>query len=502
MNKTQAALKKTFAAIFCLVFIWICFISIFKSYVFMELSFPIILLGAMLVGVISLTVFLLGNGISFKIGSNRAEICLLILFFSVYISIQLIFANDFIVNLKDSWDFEIVASQAIELTLHRNVTAGQYFIMWPNNVPLLVLITSVFRFFHSLGVTDLNMLGAYINILFIDTAVLFIYLFVRKISKSRAAGFVSLVIAFLTIPYLLYSAIYYTDTLTLPFPIIALYLWQCAKDSFNSKKTLKAFILLTIAILLISLGSLLKITVCFAAIAILIDALIHLKLKKSILVLACVAVFFFGFYFAAKSLVFSADYLPENDEKYFIPNTHWIMMGLSGNGGYNDADYKLTLSVDGSERKEFISNEIKSRVKAYGTVGLLGHLVEKTEYVWGDGTYTTASKLDRDRTYYSSVDEYILSSGEKFAVGAYFEQAVFAFTLLGILAAGVITLLKKNDSVEKLFPLLLCIFGLFLFECFWEARTRYLFNYSPLFIVTAAIAYFEITNAVKFKKGS
>lgn len=498
MNKVQSVLKKAFAAVLCFTFVWICYISIFKGSFFIKLSFPIVLIGVAAVGIVSLLFYSLGKNLSFKISNEKAEVYILALSFLFYLVLQLILINDFIVNLKDSWDFEVVATQAIELTLHGGV-AGQYFIMWPNNTPLLVFLTTIFKLFRSLGVTNLNMLGAYINVVFIDVALLFTFLLVRRISKSRAVGFVSLFIAFITLPFLLYGAIYYTDTLTLPFPIIALYLWQCSKDSFENKKSLRAFVLLAVAILLIALGSLLKITVCFTAIAIVIDALIHLKLKKSLSVLAAAVVLFFGFYLSTKAIVFSADYLPDYDEKYYIPNTHWVMMGLSGNGGYNDDDYKLTLSVEGSERKEFIENEIKTRIDAYGVSGLLGHLVEKTEYVWGDGTYTSASKLDRDRTYFSSIDEYILYNGEKFTVGAHIEQAVFAFTLLGILTAGILTLFKKNEAISKLFPLLLCIFGLFLFECIWEARTRYLFNYSTVFIVSAVIAYNEIVNIVYTK---
>lgn len=32
-----------------------------------------------------------------------------------------------------------------------------------------------------------------------------------------------------------------------------------------------------------------------------------------------------------------------------IPKTHWIMMGLAGNGGYNNEDYVLTFSAPDGE---------------------------------------------------------------------------------------------------------------------------------------------------------
>ena len=45
-------------------------------------------------------------------------------------------------------------------------------------------------------------------------------------------------------------------------------------------------------------------------------------------------------------------YKRQGDE---IPKTHWIMMGLAGNGGYNNEDYVLTFSApDGETRKALI----------------------------------------------------------------------------------------------------------------------------------------------------
>lgn len=56
-----------------------------------------------------------------------------------------------------------------------------------------------------------------------------------------------------------------------------------------------------------------------------------------------------------------------------IPKTHWIMMGLAGNGGYNNEDYVLTFSApDGETRKALIRDEIAARLKEMGPAGLCG----------------------------------------------------------------------------------------------------------------------------------
>ena len=71
------------------------------------------------------------------------------------------------------------------------------------------------------------------------------------------------------------------------------------------------------------------------------------------------------------------------------------MMGLSGDGGYNDANYKLTLAgEDYSARVEIAQDEIVRRVREMGITGLAAHGADKLSYIFGDGLYYASMKLD------------------------------------------------------------------------------------------------------------
>ena len=93
------------------------------------------------------------------------------------------------------------------------------------------------------------------------------------------------------------------------------------------------------------LGTLLKVTVVIMVIVVVLDWMISFpKLRERLAALALLAAVVAGVnagsFAAAHSGAFRK--AQPGDE---IPKTHWIMMGLAGNGGYNNEDYVLTFSA-------------------------------------------------------------------------------------------------------------------------------------------------------------
>ena len=68
---------------------------------------------------------------------------------------------------------------------------------------------------------------------------------------------------------------------------------------------------------------------------------------------------------------------------------------------------------------------------------------------------------------------------------------LMAFTILGMAACGVLVA-KKGELGKALLAPCACVFGVLLFFLAWEARSRYLLNYTPLFAVMAACAWQRI----------
>lgn len=426
---------------------------------------------------------------------RRGETLILMLGFAVYLALQIWFAICLVSRRGYGWDFTVVAGAAMD-AVTGGVQGGEYFRMWPNNIPLFLLLVGVMKPFAALGVQNLAAVGIGLNILAIDASILLVYLCLKKLTHSRAAGFCGLFLCFVTLPLLSYVPIYYTDTLTLPFPVLGFYLWLCAKERLAAGQARVALGCAVGLAAALALGTMLKLTVAFMLVAIGIDALLTLRLRSSAALIGALLAAFCAVYFPLNAAAGHSSLLVEGTDDDYIPSLHWVMMGLSGNGNYNDDDYQLTLSVPGEERDAFVRAEIARRLEALGWTGTLAHLREKCAFVWGEGTYYSAIKLDRDRAHASPLDRYLLHNGTDFAVSAYWCQGLFLLNLVCAAALGAL-LLRGHAGARRLLPCAVSLFGLFAFLCVWEARSRYLFNYLPVLLIVTAWCLWSLRGAAR-----
>lgn len=483
MNRLQTALTRIFAVLLTLAFCLLAGLCLWGGSPLQALVPAAVAALTALAGAGCLLALLLTEHLRGRLRHPRRVYALLLAAgLAVYFLLQLYFAGHLITNGVKSWDFGIVADAAMDAARGGSVSEA-YFRMWSNNIPLLLLLTGVFRLAAALGAADFNLIGIGLNLFAIDLSILLCARCLRRATGRRAAALLGAALLCATLPLLTYSAIYYTDTLTLPFPIGVLLLWLEAKTALRAGRRQRGLLLLGLAAAVAALGALLKITVLFVLIAVVIDALLSFAPRRGAACLCAAVLLFSAVYFPLQragqhSPLLVADSTGSSD--YYIPFTHWIMMGLYGNGGYRDEDYQLTLSVPGSERQALVAAEIQSRLRAYGFCGLLRHLRDKCVYVWADGTYYAAVAADRDRVSSAGIDRFVLASADRFAVTAYPCQALLLLNELCLAAAGAL-LWRKNHSA-LLLPAGISLFGLFLFECLWEARSRYLLNYLPVFV--------------------
>ena len=75
-----------------------------------------------------------------------------------------------------------------------------------------------------------------------------------------------------------------------------------------------------------------------------LDALLYAGGRRGWKMAGCMVLSFAALYGALSFAALHSPWLPAYDREKAIPWQHWVMMGLSGDGGYNDADYKLTLA--------------------------------------------------------------------------------------------------------------------------------------------------------------
>ncbi|WKB35001.1 hypothetical protein QS257_14725 [Terrilactibacillus sp. S3-3] len=92
-----------------------------------------------------------------------------------------------------------------------------------------------------------------------------------------------------------------------------------------------------------------------------------------------------------------------------MPSTHWIMMGLSKNGGYNNYDYALTrVQPNQQAKKQADFSEIEKRIKEKKGPGLIYLWGVKTARTWAVGTrgYYWYAYISNTRTL---IYEYLFS---------------------------------------------------------------------------------------------
>lgn len=279
-----------------------------------------------------------------------------------------------------------------------------------------------------------------------------------------------------------YSCVFYTDTLSMPFMLGAVYFGLLAKKAENKS----AFLFIISSALCIAVGFCIKGNIAIVAVAFLIYMLLTMSLKRFIAFLASTVICFTsvnaGIGAAMKGLGVISD---ETIEKYNFPYTHWVMMGLNGRGGYNDDDFRFTFHTEGFEAKKQANVDvIKQRVDDMGFMGMISHLTLKIKYTWYGGAYQSTNQFALSEK--DSITDFFESSGIYYAWCFVFQSILILLMLISFWG-GVVR--KRLDSVCLLRLMQL---GMFLFLLIWETRSRYMLNMLPLYILIAADGAWEL----------
>lgn len=469
-----------FAALFAVVLADVLFNNRIPYYEVEVL--PALVCGAAAVGVLA-AAWRLWKTRTWTIGA-RAETALVAALLGGYWVLQLLFAFVLEVQPTRTWDFGVVFSAAQQYA-QSGVLPGDYFSQFHNNAPMYLVLVALCKALGALGVRDVMPAALVCNTLCVNLSLLALYRVLRRLYGVKNALF-GLAGSFLFLAFLLYGPIVYTDTVTLPFPIGALALWLAARDRpVGAGRTLRC----AGAGLLAAAGAWLKITVAIALVAAVLDALLSAGVRRGWKAAGCMVLSFAALYGALSFAALHSPWLPAYDRDKAIPWEHWVMMGLSGDGGYNDDDYKLTLTgQDYAERAEIDRAEIDRaeiarRVEQMGPGGLLSHGADKLSYIFGDGLYYAPVKLDIGSVHKGNpLQAYFIQGMQHTGRAVYAGLGVQAALLAGLAAAGA-RAARRGD--HRAAVLRVAVLGLALFLLLWEARSRYLVNFLPVMLAAA-----------------
>lgn len=401
------------------------------------------------------------------------------------------------------WDFNVVYEQARSyyLTGNRLLLSSypDYFQLFPNNIFLFLLELIFFKIGGVFKIQNLAAINVFFNAISIFLAVLFLVLYCYRKFGCKKAYF-SLLLSFFFTPLYLYVPIFYTDTLTVAFAPFILFL----STFIDEKKNKTIFLLFFAMSILLFVGMKIKMTVIF----ILVGFIFYYFIKHKFKLLFSFCAIFLVSYLCLNSIYQSQvvnrqSFAFKVNDYGSIPITHWIMMGIEDKnadnssrnsyGGYNENDYKLTQSyTSASESVSMHFNEIKRRLKLYGVVGYFDYLTKKAVNAWGDGSYFVQVALGMNHfNNNTSIQNFFIGNSNDIIL--YFEISVqMAFLFIICFSSWYCLKHRCTDTLIEH----VAIFLLFIFLLFWENRSRYLYNYIPLFIIviTYYIDKFKMIN--------
>lgn len=416
--------------------------------------------------------------------------------FCVIILLVLLF-----LKMPPEWDYKIVYNQAKSyiLTGDRTKLAGSslYLQYHANNIGLFVFWVVIFGFFNLFGYTDFLTVATLVNAVAIGVSIFLMYLCIRKMLDKKKAYF-TLIVSLFFVPIFTYIPIFYTDTISLPFIMLGLYMYL----SLNKEKVFcMRNILLFFGIVLVSfLGAKIKMTVWIMLIAILIHFIFTNKLKHIVVMLFALLLLIPSFSFGWQKLVMENKGFNIVVNDYgAIPWQHYLMMGVQRKGeqidqtrcvgGYNYKDFERTLFYKTSEEsKKYNIEEYKHRVKEYGFLGYIEYLTKKAVNAWGEGSYFTDYVYKFDYEAPNTFKKAIRGIDSNWLL--YFQQGVSEAMLLIFGLYGIMMAFKKNKIDSKII-IPIAIYGIFIALLFWENRSRYLFNYILIFISLITLFFSE-----------
>jgi hypothetical protein len=395
--------------------------------------------------------------------------------------------------LDMAWDTEAVYQGAVLLAKDGDLGwKTEYFYRFPHNLGSVFFLYPFFKMAVVFGVDDLNPIGVCINIFCINLA----YLFCALIAYKRFGIVVAAVAVFLMftcLPLLFYTPVFYSDTLSMPFIPLAYWLFTKAQDSDSIRSSLRFGVL---AGLFVAIGALIKFTVIFIVIAMVIECLAF-RLKKSLVIFVVIAlVLSVTLYSLGGSAYRDATLDKERLARDGLPYAYWVMTGLKG--GYSGQDHGKMASLSSfQEREQYAFQEIRRRLSNYGFWGYLKFLGEKQNINFGSGGFEVSVMIDDKPRRQSILQEFGFPNGKYHGIYYYFSQTHYVMAFFLFVLSLWLALFSPVPSYLGVFGLQLSVLGLYAFLLVWEAGNRFIINYIPLILLLAASstpAFFEWLN--------
>lgn len=376
-------------------------------------------------------------------------------------------------------DFCLTWDQA-DIYAHLPERHNSYFARYTNNQAILIMLSLVYSLSEKIFSDMPLIVPVLLNTLGLHISFVLIYFIAGKIFKdSFTPLFCSIISAGFTVFYT-YTPFFYTDSMSMPFAIGSIYLFLCASEG---KMSVKKALQMTASALLLVIGFKIKgsVIILLPAYILYFIATCSKLNKKAYMKAVCVLLSGLTVCFIGVGAFMKGFDIADESELYEeqFPLEHWVMMGLHDRGGFYKKDYLYTKdSGNYDQKKEADIEMIKNRLSEYGITGMAKHLAKKVSYTWGDGTYFIGYYIGSSKN--PNLLKKFVTDSTLFKFYCCVYQCMFLLMILFSFIAGAISGGKSKDVLLKI---IIC--GVFFFFVIWETRSRYLVNFTPVFIITS-----------------
>lgn len=229
-------------------------------------------------------------------------------------------------------------------------------------------------------------------------------------------------------------------------------------------------------------------------------------------------------FFIVKGAVFpSMDIKLDGDRSFGM--AHYFMMGLNRetDGAYSDEDTLYTDSFDTPREKLEADLELAGkRIREYGILGLKGHAQRKILvnyndglFAWGiDGNFFAGREAEElgnvaETPLTDFVWSFILPEGADHgkyssALQMLWLMMLILSTVSAVFAGRHLRMLGRRASggeitiPDEIYIVMLSLTGLFLFELLFEAKARYLFIYTPYYLILSVFGLFAVLKGMRW----
>lgn len=485
---------KTFHMVFFILF---AFVTLVATYSICVKTFFGVVLAAIFLAV-SIVIFPKLQEKFSNIDNKRLNKAFLIMLFGMLI-IQLVIALNMLSVPVTDWNVinEVSKSYAVNGNMEHiydNLPYNvDYLARYTNNNGITVLFSFYYRIIYLIFGTIPIEAPVILNTLFISASVVFCYLIAKK-AFGNFHALITMILCVLFLPYYTYCTYFYTDSVSMPFAILSVYLFICGYDSQKLFNKIALFFFSGVAC---AVGFALKGSVIIVLVAAVIYMIYKGGIKKILLGSSTIVAGFLILTIAFNGLVSSLNITTDEIlEKEKYPLTHWVMMGLKGKGGFDQDDSTFTRKAGNYEEKKAANiQEIKSRLSEYGLIGLAKHLIIKANFTWSDGTYWISHHIYEPYNGYNFLHSFFLMDGSCYPIFSSISAAMQILMLI-MICVSLFSCIKK-PKFDYITLLHIIIFGVYLFFLIWETRSRYIFNFTPIFIIVWANGIIMMLNKIK-----